>query len=224
MSAEYDDKMLEAGLEEVVGGHYPPDLTAAILQAWEARQQAAARAALAAEDVAPPLVTAAATLPVAPPVHSLAEPEPPPRHGEATVRVAPGLRAHGMFATVGFRWPWQSVSWEWRSCWVCMPRVSLADLPVGLWPSPASTASSRSDAGKPVVNRPRSVAKTKPGGQGDSGAPLGTSGRTIHARTIGGSALRRITARRRRIRGGCPATDSQAPPALGRRRRDCLCQ
>ncbi len=88
MSAEYDDRILESGLEEVVGGHYPPDLTSTILQAWEARQQAAARATLAAEDLGPPLATTAATLPVAPPVHALAEPAPPPRHGEAAVRVA----------------------------------------------------------------------------------------------------------------------------------------
>ena len=140
MSAEYDDKMLEAGLEEVVGGHYPPDLTAAILQAWEARQQAAARAALAAEDVAPPLVTAAATLPVAPPVHSLAEPEPPPRHGEATVRVAPGLRATGRSPQLASVGPGsQSPGSGGLAGFVCRA-VSLADLPVGRWPSPASTA------------------------------------------------------------------------------------
>lgn len=72
MSAEYDDRILESGLEEVVGGHYPPDLTSTILQAWEARQQSAARATLAAEDLGPPLATTAATLPVAPPVHALA--------------------------------------------------------------------------------------------------------------------------------------------------------
>ena len=88
MSEQHDDRILETGLEEVLGGHYPPDLTSAILQAWEARQQSAARAAHA-DDVAAPLAAAAA-LPVAPPVHALAEPAPPPRHGEEVVRVQPG--------------------------------------------------------------------------------------------------------------------------------------
>ena len=90
MSEEHADRILEAGLEEVLGGRYPPDLTSTILQAWESRQQAAARAACTADDGAVSL--AAAALPIAPPVHPLAEPAPPPRHGEAVVRVQPGRR------------------------------------------------------------------------------------------------------------------------------------
>lgn len=88
MSEEYADRILEAGLEEVLGGHYPPDLTPAILQAWEARQQAAARAARVVGDIGvPPL--AAAALPIAPPVHPLAEPAAPPVAGDDLVLVRP---------------------------------------------------------------------------------------------------------------------------------------
>lgn len=89
MSEEHADRILEAGLEEVLGGRYPPDLTSTILQAWESRKQASARAASTAKDGAVPL---AAALPIAPPLHPLAEPPPPPRHGEPVVRVPPGRR------------------------------------------------------------------------------------------------------------------------------------
>ena len=50
MSDEHADRILEAGLEEVLGGRYPPDLTSTILQAWESRPHATARAACVAED------------------------------------------------------------------------------------------------------------------------------------------------------------------------------
>ena len=90
MNEEHADRILDAGLEEVLGGRYPPDLTSTILQAWESRQQAAARAACTTDDGAVSL--AAAALPIAPPVHPLAEPAPPPLHGEALVRVQPGRR------------------------------------------------------------------------------------------------------------------------------------
>jgi hypothetical protein len=91
VSDEHADRILEAGLEEVLGGRYPPDLTSTILQAWESRQQAAARASCGAEDG--PVSLAASVLPIAPPVHPLAEPAPPPRHGEPLVRVQPERRA-----------------------------------------------------------------------------------------------------------------------------------
>jgi hypothetical protein len=34
MNADYEDRILESGLEEVLGGQYPPDLSAKILQEW----------------------------------------------------------------------------------------------------------------------------------------------------------------------------------------------
>jgi hypothetical protein len=37
VSEEYKDRILDAFLEETLGGHYPPDLTAKILQTWNAR-------------------------------------------------------------------------------------------------------------------------------------------------------------------------------------------
>jgi hypothetical protein len=40
MNGEYEDRILESGLEEVLGGQYPPDLSAKILQEWERRQAA----------------------------------------------------------------------------------------------------------------------------------------------------------------------------------------
>jgi len=85
---EHADRILEAGLEEVLGGRYPPDLTSAILQAWEARQPSAARPAwVGGDDVMSPL--AAAAVPLAPPVHPLAEPVPPPRPNEDRVWIQP---------------------------------------------------------------------------------------------------------------------------------------
>jgi len=87
VSEEHADRIVEAGLEEVLGGHYPPDLTSAILQAWEARQSAAERATRLAGDAPSPL--AAAVLPIAPPIHPLAEPVPPPRPSDEIVRVQP---------------------------------------------------------------------------------------------------------------------------------------
>jgi hypothetical protein len=85
---EHADRILEAGLEEVLGGRYPPDLTSAILQAWEARQQSAARMAwVAGDDAVSP--DAVAALPVPPPVHPLVEPVPPPWPSEDVVRIQP---------------------------------------------------------------------------------------------------------------------------------------
>jgi len=168
VSAEYDDRILEAGLEEVVGGHYPPDLTAAILQACEARQQAAARTALAGEDAAPLMVAAA--LPVAPPVHSLSEPEPPPRHGEAMVRVAPSLRVHR-----DDRRSWLPLALAISLLGVAVllglyavrqlggpPGRPLAQPGVnGRVVVHSPVAVNGPDAGTPVLNHPRSKAKTK---------------------------------------------------------------
>ena len=91
MSDKYADRILESGLEEVLGGHYPPDLTSAILQAREARRQAAERLAWIADDVSP--VLAEALVPIAPPLHPLAEPVPPPRHNEEGARVSPAGRS-----------------------------------------------------------------------------------------------------------------------------------
>jgi hypothetical protein len=90
VSDEHADRILEAGLEEVLGGRYPPDLSSTILQAWESRQQGAARAGCAADHG--PISLAASALPIAPPLHPLAEPAPPPRHGEPAVRVQPERR------------------------------------------------------------------------------------------------------------------------------------
>jgi hypothetical protein len=42
MNGEYEDRILESGLEEVLGGQYPPDLSFKILQEWERREAAAA--------------------------------------------------------------------------------------------------------------------------------------------------------------------------------------
>jgi hypothetical protein len=96
VSEEHADRILEAGLEEVLGGQYPPDLTPAILQAWEARQQAAARAVrISADAAASPLAAsplAAAVLPIAPLELPLAEPAAPPRASEGLVRVQSGRR------------------------------------------------------------------------------------------------------------------------------------
>ncbi len=38
MNPDYEDRILEASLEEVLGGNYPPDLSVTILQVWEQRQ------------------------------------------------------------------------------------------------------------------------------------------------------------------------------------------
>src|SRR5262245_19228395 len=42
MTADHDDSVLDACLDEVLGGHTPPDLTARILRAWDSRGEATA--------------------------------------------------------------------------------------------------------------------------------------------------------------------------------------
>jgi len=69
-------------LEEVLGGHYPPDLSPKILEAWEARHDAPQANAAARS----------APAPIAPPIQQLAEPQAPPVHEESIVQVAPQPR------------------------------------------------------------------------------------------------------------------------------------
>lgn len=78
MSREHEERILDASLEEVLGGHYPPDLSAKIVEAWEARHDA------------PQTDAAAASMPVPipPPIQQWAEPQAPPVHEESIVRVA----------------------------------------------------------------------------------------------------------------------------------------
>jgi hypothetical protein len=79
---EHEERILDAYLEEVLGGRYPPDLSARILQTWEARQTGPS----VAESAELPVAGLAAVpqpedMPVAPPVLASAvamEPEPPP--------------------------------------------------------------------------------------------------------------------------------------------------
>lgn len=55
MNGDYDDRILESGLQEVLGGQYPPDLTAKILQEWERRRVLPGGSPLETE--APPVVS-----------------------------------------------------------------------------------------------------------------------------------------------------------------------
>jgi hypothetical protein len=75
LNPAHGDRILEAGLDEVVGGHYPPDLSAKILQAWEERLAAGS---VMAELPAPP--SASRPLPVSAALLPLAEPVAPPLH------------------------------------------------------------------------------------------------------------------------------------------------
>lgn len=77
MNGDYADRILEAGLEEVIGGRYPPDLTSKILQTWEARQHATGCAGQAAQDDA----RVDSPLPIGPPIHAPSEPTAPPQYG-----------------------------------------------------------------------------------------------------------------------------------------------
>lgn len=82
MRADHEERILNACLEEVLGGKYPPDLSAKILQTWESRRASGNAAGGSAADgssadgavpsatgLAPPLAE-----PVAPPVQLLAVP------------------------------------------------------------------------------------------------------------------------------------------------------
>ncbi len=86
MSAEHEERILDASLEEVLGGQHPPDLTSRILESWEALPAALeANQAGAAESVVPHPVS---SLPTPPPVQMWSEPTPPPLDEEPAVHVA----------------------------------------------------------------------------------------------------------------------------------------
>ena len=88
MTWEHKERIIEAGLEEVVGGQYPPDLSAKILQTLDIRRQAAQQASGPIADAAssPPLALQSA-LSVPPPVQAAVEPPPPPTYSEPVVHV-----------------------------------------------------------------------------------------------------------------------------------------
>ncbi len=75
MNSDHEDRILEAGLEEVLGGQYPPDLSAKILQALETRRASAPPDAVAASNSS---LLVSASLPLPPPVLPSAEPAAPP--------------------------------------------------------------------------------------------------------------------------------------------------
>ncbi|MCH5377660.1 MAG: DUF1549 domain-containing protein, partial [Planctomycetes bacterium] len=77
MISDQEDRILEAALEEVLGGQYPPDLSAKILQALESRSTTSPQDAVTAP-TAPVLVSASQPLP--PPVVASADPVAPPVH------------------------------------------------------------------------------------------------------------------------------------------------
>jgi len=90
VSAEHDERILDAFLEEALGGRYPPDLTAKIIESWEARPGALAESDVGApQAVASPPVSGA---PVPPPVQQWAEPVPA-LDQEPAVHVAARSRA-----------------------------------------------------------------------------------------------------------------------------------
>lgn len=90
MTAEHEERILDASLEEVLGGHYPPDLTAKIIESWEAHPDAIETCEAA---VSQPVAAQPASDVLAPPVQSWTEPVPPPLEEEPTVHVAVRSRA-----------------------------------------------------------------------------------------------------------------------------------
>ncbi|MBC8876533.1 MAG: DUF1549 domain-containing protein [Planctomycetes bacterium] len=84
MSAEHEERILDASLEEVLGGHYPPDLTSKIIESCEAH-----RGALQASGTGEPLpIVSQPALPAPPPIQHWAEPQTPPAYDEPAVHVA----------------------------------------------------------------------------------------------------------------------------------------
>jgi len=84
VSAEHEERILDASLEEVLGGHYPPDLTSKIIESCEAH-----RDALQANGTGVPLpIVSQPAMPAPPPVQHLAEPQAPPAYDEPAVHVA----------------------------------------------------------------------------------------------------------------------------------------
>jgi hypothetical protein len=109
MNADYEDRILEAGLEEVLGGQYPPDLSAKILQAIENRQAAPPRALVSPVSLLlapalvepPPVVVADVTLPpVGRPASPLASPRPLRRRRSQTTWLSVAVAASLLIAMV----------------------------------------------------------------------------------------------------------------------------
>ena len=87
MSEAYKERMIEAGLEEVLGGQYPPDLSAKILQTLDARRQAARKAS----NDAGALLDLQPAIAAPPPVQATAEPVPPPVQTASPVQPEPSV-------------------------------------------------------------------------------------------------------------------------------------
>lgn len=86
MSAEHEERILDASLEEVLGGLYPPDLTAKIIESWAARPDAlGTNEAVVPQPVGSQPVP---NVPAAPPVQLWTDPVPPPLDEERAVHVA----------------------------------------------------------------------------------------------------------------------------------------
>jgi hypothetical protein len=109
MNADYEDRILEAGLDEVLGGQYPPDLSAKILQAIENRQAAATRTMVSPVSLMlapalvepPPVVVADVTLPpVGRPASPLASPRPLRRRQNQTTWLSVVVAASLLIAMV----------------------------------------------------------------------------------------------------------------------------
>ena len=84
MSGEHEERIIDAGLEEVLGGHYPPDLTAKILQTLGA-QNAKPQPVLADDNGASTPLVPPSALSAPPPVQ--VAPVPQSVQPEPTVRV-----------------------------------------------------------------------------------------------------------------------------------------
>ena len=104
MTRDPEQRILDACLEEILGGHYPPDLSAKILQTWEARRQRQASDRAAGVLPAPRAADGEPSMPAGVFAEGWNEPVPPPGPWETAVavrtRTQPGRRRHAPWLPV----------------------------------------------------------------------------------------------------------------------------
>jgi hypothetical protein len=199
MNADYEDRILEAGLEEVLGGQYPPDLSAKILQAIENRQAVPPRASvspIAAAVEPPPVVCADVALPpVARTASPLESPRPLHRRRSQTSWLSVAVAASLLIAMVSIGvYVGQTSSQRWGGL------VVQSDPPVEIQPGAAGSAGlvegDLPDRPAPLVGGPETSTTGTDEGVASSGStaqPVPGTGEGSAVASAGTPAVRRGT-------------------------------
>src|SRR5687768_5882712 len=102
MNPDRDDPVLDACLDEVLGGRTPPDLTERILAAWNARNEQRAAAMPDQEIEVPPVLASAVLAGIQRAV------QPPPINGHPVVELAANAGEREAYSFR--RWPLSAVA------------------------------------------------------------------------------------------------------------------